>query len=645
MDPATAGGLAVGIASLAFDVFDNSVKLFKFLSSMVDMPKECEQCRLQLMIEYNRLLAWGESVGLIDVPQGSHVAVSLGTNAIELCSIVSRIGWLLGEFRDINARWKNELHPYQGNDQETTEINAMDMDVVKEVSSLAIAYERTKEERKHLRGTNHIIKWMSKGAGNAKEIITHPFRVRWVMVDKEAFEALLKDLHSLTERIHELMGDYREKRIHETTSKTYREMVLARNDINELKDLFEAVTSLIKSSKDTGDANTACHNENDETLRDLLRLKEINCISDEILLKIENDVSLDIEKDLKDLLSVNRYDAITLSDHFTYAEAEGTKDLSKPHRPRGVLTKDGTDFEVWIEWRTVDNVVKGSVQDKESRLRTATLAQMLHNNKPRHLYSPICIGYIDDRERHNRYGWIFRMPDGSDKGTTLKTLHSVLGQNQHKPTLAQRISLAWKLASSLLYLHTTNWLHKGIHSGNVIFSFDGDKFDAEKPILSGFEYSRPQSNKTTSRSLDPKWDIYRWPGIQNEVPKAANSRKTYDIYSLGLVLLEIAHWKPLHKLMFLKRWPEPSAQDSKIRAWLLEEERRPPFKDSNPLLELRNIAGDKYWKAVSRCLVAHGNMGMHIQEESHQSQGSGVGIELQNAFTELVVEELKGVSI
>jgi len=167
----------------------------------------------------------------------------------------------------------------------------------------------------------------------------------------------------------------------------------------------------------------------------------------------------------------------------------------------------------------------------------------------------------------------------------------------------------------------------------------------EKPILSGFEYARPQSNKTTSRSLDPKWDIYRWPGIQNDVPKAANSRKTYDIYSLGLVLLEIAHWQPLHRIMCLKRWPEPSSQDARIRAWLLGEERFPPFKDSNPLLELRNITGERYWKAVSRCLVAHGKSGMRIAEESDQSQSSGIGIELQQAFTELVVEELKSISV
>jgi hypothetical protein len=328
---------------------------------MVDMPKECEQCRLQLMIEYNRLLAWGEAVGLIDVPQGSHVATTLGTNAVELCSIISRIGWLLGEFRDINARWKNELNAYQEHYETTIDQKAMDIDIVKDISSLAVAYERTKEERKYLLGTNHIIKWMFKGAKSAKDIATHPSRVRWVMVDKEAFEALLQDLHSLIERIHELMGDYRAKEIHDITAKTYRELVVVRNDVKELKDMVEAVTRLIEISQTTSNTSVARQNENEEMLRDLLRLKEINRISDEMLLNMSRNEGFDIEKGFNSLISVTKYDAITLRDHFSYAMAEGTKDPSTLHRPRGVLTKDGVDFEVWIEWRSMENAVEGSL--------------------------------------------------------------------------------------------------------------------------------------------------------------------------------------------------------------------------------------------------------------------------------------------
>lgn len=166
----------------------------------------------------------------------------------------------------------------------------------------------------------------------------------------------------------------------------------------------------------------------------------------------------------------------------------------------------------------------------------------------------------------------------------------------------------------------------------------------ENPIMSGFEYSRPQSTKTTTRSLDPRWNIYRWPTIQNDVLKEGTSRKTYDIYSFGLLLLEIAHWQPLHKLLCLKKWPAPSTQDCRIRGWLLNEEPVPPFRKENPLAELRNIAGDKYWKTTMHCLVAHSEGGMRIAEAVSQSQGSGIELQLQDAFTDLVVNELKGVS-
>ena len=78
--------------------------VFKFFSSIVDMPKEYERCRLQPIIEFNRLLAWGHTISLLDVLNGSHIALSLGVDAIELYSIISYIGSLLEKFKDINRR-------------------------------------------------------------------------------------------------------------------------------------------------------------------------------------------------------------------------------------------------------------------------------------------------------------------------------------------------------------------------------------------------------------------------------------------------------------------------------------------------------------------------------------------------------------
>lgn len=465
------------------------------------------------------------------------------------------------------------------------------------------------------------------------------------MVDKEAFEALLDDLHSLNERIHELMGDCRIDEIQETTAKTYREMVIMCNELKDLKYLLEAATRLMEVSSREPTRKTAFNNDNQETLRDLVRLKALKCASTEILHNGRIDAKLDINGYLTKVITVFRYDGITLLNQ-QYSVAKTTDPgASFQIRPRGVLSREGIDCHVWIEWRTAEVLQDGSVEDKQSILRTATLAQMLSLDKPKHLYTPKCVGYIDNRASRNRFGWIFQMPQGSKVDTTLKTLHGILGQHVHKPTLSQRVAIAWKLASSLSYLHITDWLHKGVHSGNVMFPCDNESINVERPILSGFEYSRPQSSRTTSRSLDPRWDIYRWPRTQNEVSKEGTSRTTYDVYSFGLLLLEIVHWQPLHKLLCLNRWPEPSTQDCRIRGWLLGEESFPPFRNENPLAELRNIAGDKYWKATKHCLVAHGECGMRIDEDTDQSQTSEVGIKLQNAFNDLVVDELKGVSV
>ena len=115
-------------------------------------------------------------------------------------------------------------------------------------SSLSIEYENNSEAHEQVRQTDHVVKRMSKAAGNAKEIITHTLRARWVMVDKEAFEALLEDLHSLTYPLHVVFGNDRERQIHEITAKTYREIIILRNNIGELKAMFDAVISLLKLS-------------------------------------------------------------------------------------------------------------------------------------------------------------------------------------------------------------------------------------------------------------------------------------------------------------------------------------------------------------------------------------------------------------
>ncbi|GAB1315764.1 hypothetical protein MFIFM68171_05974 [Madurella fahalii] len=650
--------LAAGVVSLTWDVFDSTIRMFKFISALVEMPKECEKYRLQLIIEYNRVLAWGKAAGLVD-SDGSTLAATLGTNSIELVGIVARIQCLLAEFRDLNARYNNEVPAESYNNEPST-----DRDVLKEISNLALSYEREKKERSHLRGTNHIREFFENAGRRTKEILTHPARVRWVAVDKEAFEALLKDLHALTERLYELMSAYRARKIDDIIAGTYREMILARNDIQDLWAMFDAVSGLINASADTRKERDAYVNH--KTLQDLVRLKKLSRISESILSKLGHDGASDADGSLREIgITVRKYSASEL-EHFEWNESTFV-DAQFLTRPRGILSI-AEDTAVWVEWKSLPDAVPNSLRDKESILRTVALAEMLHLPKPASLHVPECIGYFDDREFccMDRLGWIFKMPAGSDFNTLVVPLYDLLGDDRFKPSLSQRVTLASKLCSTVLDLHAVDWLHKGIFSDNVIFHLNGEdglhNYDPEKPLLTGFEFSRPDGTQTTARDTDTIWDLYRWPGIQREKPTERNSKKTYDLYSLGLVLLEVAHWKKLHRVMRLgqknREGPKehseapmvPLEKSKMVRDWLLgiRGEGDSSFAAAgkpNPLKELRNIVGDRYWKAVERCLWAHGEKGFGVEELADQSNDSSVGIMLQEAFTKHVVEELRSIHL
>ncbi|KAK1832383.1 prion-inhibition and propagation-domain-containing protein [Podospora conica] len=661
-----AAGLATGVISLAFDVFDNTIRIFKFLSALVDMPQNCEKYRLQLIMEYNRVLAWGKAAGLVDVPEGSTLAATLGTNATELVTIIARIQWLLSEFRDLNARYGNELNPYVEktgggsadsgwpDEKAVVEAKASDLDVVKQVSSLAVSYEAKKKSQKRRWG--RVQNFLERAGHNAKEVVTHPARVRWVSIDEAAFKGLLEDLHALTERLHELMRGHRQREIDDITAKTYREMILARNDVQDLRYMLDAVGSLIATSSNTRSEKTA--HRNDRTLQDLVQLKKISRTSETILAQLSKNGALDVQKSTIEAgISVPNYTADFTAD-FVWVDNPSLHGRCA----RGYLMKGEESIPVWVEWKTIGDVAVGSLKDKETALRTIALAEMLHIPKPASLYTPDCVGYFDDREISgiDRYGWIFKMPPcDTENLPDMFSLYHLLGNNQTKPGLSQRVSLARKLCTTVLDLHAVNWLHKGIFSDNVLFHFpsvvgaeaitDFGPYDAENPILSGFELSRPDGSKTTAREANPLWDLYRWPGIQRQPPTERNSRKTYDLYSLGLVLLEIAHWRPLRELCLLggKEYPDVSLKDSKmVRDWLLGIQGRfVNLGKPNPLDELKNIMGDRYWRAVTTCIWAHGEKGFGVGEHDEQSNDSNVGTALQEAFTVRVVDELAAISL
>ena len=179
---------------------------------------------------------------------------------------------------------------------------------------------------------------------------------------------------------------------------------------------------------------------------------------------------------------------------------------------------------------------------------------MMHSASSSHpdLHSIDCVGYTDDTTR-SRYGLVYNAPQSSY--STLSTLIS--SPDLKTPDLNDRIRLAQTLAVALWSLHSLDWLHKSLCAANVLFfpsafasSAQGTTAtaamvpDISAPYLSGFGASRPDLD--VALSVVPRnpsiGELHRHPAsLRGGIPHI----KAFDIYSLGLALLEIGLWKLL----------------------------------------------------------------------------------------------------
>jgi hypothetical protein len=195
--------------------------------------------------------------------------------------------------------------------------------------------------------------------------------------------------------------------------------------------------------------------------------------------------------------------------------------------------------------------------------RMDDLARMMHSASDRHpdLHGIDCLGYTDDTER-SRYGLVYKAPRPS-----FSSLHALIasGGALKTPDLDDRVALASTLAVALWSLHSLDWLHKSLCASNVLFFPSATDASADRsvhvpdianPRLVGFDASRPDLD--TALSVVPRnpsiAHLHRHPSSLRGLPHC----KAYDIYSLGLVLLEIGLWKVLqsyHKPHYsAERW-------------------------------------------------------------------------------------------
>jgi len=151
--------------------------------------------------------------------------------------------------------------------------------------------------------------------------------------------------------------------------------------------------------------------------------------------------------------------------------------------------------------------------------------------------------------------------------TTMMTLEEMITfdafPKAYSP-LNKRLKLAYKLAEGVFFLHTAGFLHKNITSSSIVAlqrpdnSNETGSSSIDDVYLMGYDLIRGTQEKTSKEGANRdgeegqrsiwEFDIYQHADRLKGM-SASTYIGTYDLYSLGVVLLEIGFWQPLIEIV------------------------------------------------------------------------------------------------
>lgn len=211
-----------------------------------------------------------------------------------------------------------------------------------------------------------------------------------------------------------------------------------------------------------------------------------------------------------------------------------------------------------------------------------------------------CEGVLErPTDQEAQFQFIFEIPDCLTSPKTMRTLLTEMPQC----SLSKRVQLAKQLARSVMFVHTTDFVHKSIRPETVLVFSQNDETVGPSFLL-GFEQIR-RSEAQTSFLGDLQWErnLYRHPVRQGLWSEEAFTMQ-HDIYSLGVCLLEIGLWC---SFVHLKSRPVPWSELGIEAAIRDKDARRGGFAIKEKLTALARtrlprLVGDRYTELVLACL-------------------------------------------
>ncbi|KAK8055554.1 hypothetical protein PG993_000781 [Apiospora rasikravindrae] len=601
---AEAVGTALAVVGVLGQIFDGCVKAYGHFTTAAQFAEQSRGLACKLRIEEMRLVVWGRAWGVTEGKLEAHLmdAYGGGGSSGPTTTKVAPIG----------------PGPLGGEGQGGAMMRSLAVQILSELHRTITDGQRLRERYGLVEHEEKgIINGSKKGsAGGGKEALIKrssdqssknggsssgewswrkefSIRARWVVAGKSVSDLLC--IHACkTRKIGE--KKYTEIRFSMATDKDKFTSLLT-----DLKDYNDGLEQLFPASRIPAIQRTWVAELLQSAQRDVEQLSLLENASDAVYPKLNASANL---KRLRINLDNEPHGKAAFKPTFAFKVARPALTVSdRDHkRSEGLHQGSGKDSDksdtVLIEWVDYD---REDLDEKFVHLRRLDqLARMMNSATDRHpdLHTIDCLGYTDDTA-NSRYGLVYKAPE-----PTFATLHTLISSTDLKtPDLNERVRLAQTLAVALWSLHSLDWLHKSLCSNNILFfpsAFSAAATqptataalipDISAPYLVGFDASRPDLDTDMSvASKNPSiLDLHRHPKSLSGLSRRPYC-KSYDVYSLGLVLLEIGLWKPLQA--YYK--PHYSAERWRDRVVL-------------PVLVpgLGNKTGRVYREVVERCLTA-----------------------------------------
>ena len=561
--------------------------------------------------EQCRLLQWGQRVGLDRTQQNRTLNWGLITDFLR------QLEGLLSDAKVLRERYS--LTFIEGDTSGSISRASTAVNSVTERKGIGRLWSYVKPE---LRSTRARI--ISENTGPVKKL-------RWAALDQDNIRRLIGDISYFNNCLHDLLESAEQDFVRNTLSALLRDLV-SRTTVSSDLDIIKALldTSYIAESSSIEAAASL------KQIRMLLGVDKRNDEKTPPRPRSNTNETIGGSGSsiapAKQTLNKLNYQALGRD---TPGNTTSTRELATYKSSRKNI-----NARVLLEWKAVEK----TVEDRLKR-RIEGLSLLMSNTADPSFHSLKCLGYLrhETEGNTNMYAYVYEVVnlDVGESPQSAPAVRSLLSLFDEKriPSLTYRVRLAVALAQTVLQLHTSGWLHKGLRSENILFIEQGDSTwakGAELPLyVGGYDYARADNplEMTEDAPSSPEMDLYRHPQAQGVA--RSSFRKIYDLYALGCVLLEIACWSSLQNLLFhagntTKSSVQPrstaNANEQIHLKWvaiLRGKERLLDKEKCKSILEqVAFHAGDNYRTVVEHCFRA----GETYDEDDETSVNSQINI-------------------